>query len=561
VGTNVYGTEALDRYGSWRTVDTYGTVWVPAGVSAGWSPYSTGRWIWDPRYGWTWLDDAPWGWAPYHYGRWVHAGSYWAWAPGPVLVRPVYAPALVVFLGGGVSVSIGRPVYWAPLAWGEPVIPWWGRPGFVGHPWWGGWGGPRVVNNVVVHQTTTVNVTNINVYRNVNVTNAVVGVPAERFGRGQDRPTRLAQTDVQHLSPVRGALDVRPTAASVMPASGQTVKPPAAVRERPVVATRAPHDVRPALQAEGLGGTAAASAPAPRIVPSPRPGSHQERATATPAPAPQVAPAPGAPAPGAPAPAGQEQRKARSIERATPPAPPGSATPGSARTAPPELRERARPEVPAQPESPRKITKPDEPGVRPMPVPQPPQPPATSRQAPTTQPAPAPQPPATIRQAPPAPPQQAPPAPPPQPPATTRQAPASPGPVVAPRPAPQAPPAQEERGPRGGRDEQQRPDPRGKNPGPSSRVEPPARPEQTQRTERVPRLEPPARAERGEQPQRAERAPHLEPPARAERPESPQPRTERGDRPGRAGRESRLEPSHAKGPVASTQEGGHRDRN
>ena len=76
-------------------------MWAPAGVPAGWSPYSTGRWIWDPRYGWTWLDDAPWGWAPYHYGRWVFVRNYWAWAPGPVVVRPVYAPALVVFLGGG----------------------------------------------------------------------------------------------------------------------------------------------------------------------------------------------------------------------------------------------------------------------------------------------------------------------------------------------------------------------------------------------------------------------------------------------------------------------------
>ena len=53
---------------------------------------------------------------------------------------------------------------------------------------WRGWGGPRVVNNVVVNRTTTVNVTNITVYRNVNVNNAVVGVPADRFGHGAVRP-------------------------------------------------------------------------------------------------------------------------------------------------------------------------------------------------------------------------------------------------------------------------------------------------------------------------------------------------------------------------------------
>ena len=83
VPAGVYGGEALDQHGSWRSVESYGSVWVPAGVPAGWSPYTTGRWIWDPRFGWTWLDEAPWGWAPYHYGRWVFVGPYWAWAPGP----------------------------------------------------------------------------------------------------------------------------------------------------------------------------------------------------------------------------------------------------------------------------------------------------------------------------------------------------------------------------------------------------------------------------------------------------------------------------------------------
>src|SRR5204862_3771972 len=70
VSPAMYGTPELDRYGTWRTAESYGSVWVPSGVPAGWQPYSAGRWIWDPRYGWTWLDDAPWGWAPYHHGRW-----------------------------------------------------------------------------------------------------------------------------------------------------------------------------------------------------------------------------------------------------------------------------------------------------------------------------------------------------------------------------------------------------------------------------------------------------------------------------------------------------------
>ncbi len=64
VPAGVYGTETLDQNGSWRTVETYGNVWVPTTVAPGWVPYSTGRWIWDPRFGWTWLDNASWGWAP-----------------------------------------------------------------------------------------------------------------------------------------------------------------------------------------------------------------------------------------------------------------------------------------------------------------------------------------------------------------------------------------------------------------------------------------------------------------------------------------------------------------
>jgi Family of unknown function (DUF6600) len=274
VPSGVYGTETLDQHGSWRAEEGYGNVWVPRTVAPGWVPYSTGRWIWDPRFGWTWLDDAPWGWAPYHYGRWVFVHNYWAWAPGPIVVRPVYSPALVVFLGGGVhiGVSLARPVYWAPLGWGEPCIPWWGRPGFVGVASWHGWGGPRVVNNVVVRNTTVVNVQNINVYRNVTVNNAVVSVPADRFGRGEVAATRVNTTDVRQLAPVRGAPEVRPVAASVAPSNGSAAKPPANVQNRRVVATRAPRDQGPALREQGLpDGKAAGVEPAPKLVAAPVP--------------------------------------------------------------------------------------------------------------------------------------------------------------------------------------------------------------------------------------------------------------------------------------------------
>ena len=160
VAPGAYGMSDLDQHGTWRTAPEYGWVWVPAGVPAGWAPYSTGRWIWDPYFEWTWVDDAPWGWAPYHYGRWVHVGGYWAWAPGPIAAPVYYAPALVAFLDPP-SVTVIRPISWVALGWGEPCVPWWGGARFAGRPWWGGWGGPRVVNKVVVHHTTVVNVTSI----------------------------------------------------------------------------------------------------------------------------------------------------------------------------------------------------------------------------------------------------------------------------------------------------------------------------------------------------------------------------------------------------------------
>jgi Family of unknown function (DUF6600) len=128
VSPDVVGYEDLDDYGTWRTVPTYGAIWVPAHVEAGWAPYRYGHWVWIDPWGWTWVDDAPWGFAPCHYGRWVYTGGYWGWAPGPVAVRPVYAPALVAWAGGsnwgvGVSFGGGPGVGWFPLGYGDPYIP------------------------------------------------------------------------------------------------------------------------------------------------------------------------------------------------------------------------------------------------------------------------------------------------------------------------------------------------------------------------------------------------------------------------------------------------------
>ncbi len=270
----IYGIGDLDRHGRWRVVPDYGPVWVPTGVPPGWAPYSTGVWIHDPYYGWSWVDTAPWGWAPYHYGRWVHVGGFWSWAPGPAVVRPVYAPALVAFYGDPhVQVSIGigsSAVGWVALGWGEPCVPWWGRPGFIRRPWWGGWGGPRVVNNIVVHRTTVVKVEEIHVYRNAGVRNAVVAVHKDHFGRGGITPHRVERGHVENLRPMHTGPEVKPTPAAFMPGGQRGIRPAEKDLKRPVVATRPPHSAAERGDREGRKPDAtAAQGPAARIVPAP----------------------------------------------------------------------------------------------------------------------------------------------------------------------------------------------------------------------------------------------------------------------------------------------------
>jgi len=128
VSPEMTGAEDLDRYGTWEQTPEYGALWVPRQVPVGWAPYSVGHWAWVRPWGWTWVDDAPWGFAPFHYGRWVYRRDVWCWAPGTYVARPVYAPALVAWLGGpSVSVSItvggGAPVGWVPLAPREVYVP------------------------------------------------------------------------------------------------------------------------------------------------------------------------------------------------------------------------------------------------------------------------------------------------------------------------------------------------------------------------------------------------------------------------------------------------------
>jgi hypothetical protein len=122
------GYDDLDAYGDWNTVEDYGTVWYPRAVGADWAPYRYGRWAWVEPWGWTWIDAAPWGFAPFHYGRWVQVRGRWGWAPGAYVARPVYAPALVGWVGNpgwNASFSVGSApaVGWFPLAPREVYVP------------------------------------------------------------------------------------------------------------------------------------------------------------------------------------------------------------------------------------------------------------------------------------------------------------------------------------------------------------------------------------------------------------------------------------------------------
>ncbi|MGH8190005.1 MAG: DUF6600 domain-containing protein, partial [Rhodanobacteraceae bacterium] len=129
VPPDMIGGDELDQYGQWNDVPEYGNVWYPTTVPVGWAPYRYGHWAWIDPWGWTWVGDEPWGFAPFHYGRWAYISNRWGWVPGPINVRPLYAPALVAFVGGsGFSLSIGigggGPVGWFPLGPRDIYTPW-----------------------------------------------------------------------------------------------------------------------------------------------------------------------------------------------------------------------------------------------------------------------------------------------------------------------------------------------------------------------------------------------------------------------------------------------------
>jgi uncharacterized protein DUF6600 len=256
VSREMTGYEDLDDYGRWDYDATYGHVWIPTRVDVGWAPYREGHWAFVAPWGWTWVDDAPWGFAPFHYGRWCRVRETWAWIPGPVVVRPVYAPALVAFVGGGgfhVSVGFGGGggVAWFPLGPGEVFVPAY----HVSRNYVNQVNVTNTVVNItkvtnvynttVIHNNTTVinnNLTKI-VYVNQRAPNAVTAVSRDTFVNARPvarNVVQVSQRDIEQ-APVTRVTGVEPVKTSVM-GSGRVTRfaPPAAVATRQVVAQRPP---------------------------------------------------------------------------------------------------------------------------------------------------------------------------------------------------------------------------------------------------------------------------------------------------------------------------------
>ena len=202
------GYEALDNYGAWRVTSSYGPVWTPSAIPVDWAPYRDGRWTWISPWGWTWVDNAPWGYAPSHYGRWVYYDQRWCWTPGAIVAQPVWAPALVGWVGGrdwqvGFSGGPAAAVGWFPLAPRDVYVPGYQvSPRYVQQI-----NNTYIVNgNVQVQNNYYNNGSNQN-YQNQYIQNAVTVMPQNQFSVSKTvlvTPTPLSsrQMAVLHAAPV-----------------------------------------------------------------------------------------------------------------------------------------------------------------------------------------------------------------------------------------------------------------------------------------------------------------------------------------------------------------------
>jgi hypothetical protein len=247
VSREMTGYEDLDENGDWSYVAGYGECWRPRAVVAGWAPYRYGHWAWVGPWGWTWVEDEPWGFAPFHYGRWASVNGGWFWVPGPVVVRPIWAPALVAFVGGGggFHVGVGVGVGWFPLGPGEVFVPGYRvSRGYVNQV---NVTNTRVnvtqvtnvYNTVVINKTTVNNIT----YVNQHVNNSVTVVSHDTFVNARPVGQNIEHVDQRELAAatVSHRVTEEPVRQSVVGAGRPAqVRPPAAVISRQVVAQKTP---------------------------------------------------------------------------------------------------------------------------------------------------------------------------------------------------------------------------------------------------------------------------------------------------------------------------------
>jgi len=191
-------------------------------------------------------------------GVWREAPGYgWVWAPGAVVARPVYAPALVAFVGGphfGLAIGIGGgigggvgAVAWFPLGPREPYYPAY----HVSNTY---------IQQVNITHVTNVNVTNVNVtnvrYANQQVPGAVTAVPQNAFVGARPvaaaaqrvTPEQMAQAQVVGAAP-----QVAPQRASVMGGgivSAAVAHPAQSLANRQVVTKSTPPPAPVSFQAK-----------------------------------------------------------------------------------------------------------------------------------------------------------------------------------------------------------------------------------------------------------------------------------------------------------------------
>ena len=170
--------------------------------------------------------------------------------PGPVVVRPMWAPALVGFVGGG---PVGAGVGWFPLAPGEVFVPAYHvSRGYVNNVNITNTNVSvtnvtNVYNTTIVNKTTTIN--NIT-YANQHVNNAVTVVSHDTFVNARPVAQNTMKVDSREIAaaPVSRAVAVEPVHSSVIGAGRPVLmKPPAAVMQRPVVAVRTPPPPPPSI--------------------------------------------------------------------------------------------------------------------------------------------------------------------------------------------------------------------------------------------------------------------------------------------------------------------------